>query len=269
VKRVAKANLKAVILAILVSSIVLPTMVRAVNYTIGVKAGDWIKYGQFSVTWNGTGTEPSRITEEKKMDWEKLEVENVTGTTISVNMTSHYENGTETSTTSNIDLNSSTMSGTRFLIAANLKSGDPLATQPNSPTINQTTTEVYAGAYRNINVFDITTVTTSVNGNQTVTGNFYWDQSTGILVELYEKTSDYSNPGAYTEFSFKATETNMWSADFLGTLSNNLIYVIAGIIIIIAVIPVALVLRKEKPSLPPQSAPPQTTETANQDTKQE
>jgi hypothetical protein len=268
VKRVVEAYLRTVTLAILVASIVLPTLVRAVDYNVGVKAGDWIKYGQMSITWSGNGTEPSYITEEKKMDWGKIEVENVTGTTIGLNMTSHYNNGTETSATGSIDLNSSTMSGSRFLIAANLKSGDPLATQPNSPTINQTITRIYAGASRNINVLDITAVSTSVYGNQTVTGKFYWDQNTGVMVEYDVKGPDYSNSGAYTETSMKATETNMWSVDLLGTLSDNLIYVIAGIIIIIAVIAAAIALRRKKPSPPPPPPPVQTTETSTKDTKQ-
>jgi hypothetical protein len=271
VKRVVKAYLKTVTLAILVASMVLPMLVRAVDYVPGVKTGDWIKYGQFSITWSGNGTEPAYITEEKKMDWAKMEVENVAGTTIDLNMTSHYKNGTQTSATGSVDLNSSTgMSGSRFFIAANLRSRDPLgmSSQPNAYTINQTTTGIYAGAYRNIDVLDFTVVSTSVQGNQTVTGKFYWDQSTGVLVEMHVKQPDYVNPGAYTEISVKATETNMWSADFLGTLSNNLIYIIAGIIIIIAVIAAAIALRK-KPSPSPQSPSAQTTETTTQDTKQE
>jgi hypothetical protein len=268
VKRSVKAHLKIVTLAILVASVVLPALVRAVDYNVGVKAGDWIKYGQISIAWNGTGTEPSSIAEEKKMDWVRFEVENVTGATISLNLTSHYNNGTETSVTGSIDLNSGAMSE-HYVIAANLKNGDPLVTQPNSPTINQTITGIYAGASRNVNILDITGVITSVLGNQTVTAKFYWDQSTGIMVEMHTKTPDTSNPGVYTEVSAKATETNMWSADLLGTLSNNLIYIIAGIIIIIAVIAAVITLKRKEPSPPPQSPHTQTTETSPKDTKQE
>jgi hypothetical protein len=264
---VGEAHLRIVTLAILVACIVLPTLVRAVDYVPGVKTGDWIKYGQFSITWSGNGTEPSYITEEKKMDWAKMEVENVTGTTIGLNMTSHYKNGTQTSVTGSVDLNSSTgMSGSRFFIAANLKSGDPLgmSSQPNAPKINQTTTGIYAGAYRNINVLDFTVVSTSVQGNQTVTGKFYWDQSTGVLVEMHVKQPDYVNPGAYTEISVKATETNMWSVDLLGLLSNNLVYIMAGIAVVIVVIAAAIVLRRKKPP-PPQA--PEATQTSTADTK--
>jgi hypothetical protein len=255
------AYLKTIVLAILVASAVLPTLVCAVDYFPGVKAGGWIKYGQISITWSGNGTEPSYITEGKKMDWVKMEVENVTGTTVSRNMTTHYNNGTQApSISSSVDLNSNTgMSGILFIIAANLKSGDPLeANSPsNAPTINRTITGTYAGASRNINVLDVTTVSTSVlYGNQTSTFKFYWDQSTGFLVEMYTKQPDTSNSSTYTETSVKATETNMWSADFPGLLSNNVTYIIAGIIIIIAVIAAAIVLRKKNP---PPSPPPRTS----------
>lgn len=56
----AEVYLKTVALAILVSSVVLSALVRAVDYNVGVKVGDWIKYGQFTVTWSGNGTERAR-----------------------------------------------------------------------------------------------------------------------------------------------------------------------------------------------------------------
>lgn len=39
-----------VTLAILVACIVLPALVQAATYIPGVKAGNWIKYGQFIIT---------------------------------------------------------------------------------------------------------------------------------------------------------------------------------------------------------------------------
>jgi hypothetical protein len=103
-----------------------------------------------------------------------MEVKNVAGTTVNLNMTTHYINGTQAlSTSTSVDLNSNTgMLGVPPLIAGNLKSGDPLepSFQPNAPTINRTVTGIYAGASRNANVLDFTTVINfAVGGNQTVT----------------------------------------------------------------------------------------------------
>jgi len=263
VKRVVEACFVAVSLMILFVFMVLPVLVRAVDYNVGVKVGDWIKYGQFTVTWSGNGTEPSYITDAKKEDWMRLDVENVSGTTVALNETVHYNNGTQTSVSSSVDVK-----GTEalpffsfFLIASNLSKGDPVtnqtglgATRYTVPTINQTTTGIYAGASRNINLLETTSVTIN---NQTVTLKIYWDQSTGVMVELHENVP-------YFEFSFKATETNMWNADFVGTLNGNLIYIITGIVILIIVIAAALVLRRKKTStLPPPPEPAAT------DTKQE
>jgi hypothetical protein len=256
-KSITEASFTIVVLAILVTCVILPGLVCAVDYAVGVKAGDWIKYGQLSVTWTGNGTEPSYVADEKKTDWVKMEVENVTGTIVNLNVTVHYNNGTKTYQISSVDLNGSVYMGSRFLIPANLKSGDLLSTQPNSPRINQTITRTYASASRNVNLLNVT----ASYLNQTATFTVYFDQSTGFMVEMCLKQPDYSNPSAYIETSAKATETNMWSPDLLGTLTNNIIYIIAGTLTIVAVIAAAIALRKRKTSVPPKPPPEQTAQT--------
>lgn len=247
-------HLKNTVLTALIASIILPGLVHAVNYTMGVKTGDWIKYGQISVNWTGNGTTPSYIIEEQKTDWAKLEVQNVIDTTVMFNATTRFNNDTQNSQTVSLDLNSSEM-GSRFLISANLTSGDPISTQPHSPTINQTTTRTYASASRNVNLLNITT--TYQNQNTTLT--IYFDQATGIAVEIYMKGPDFSNPNATVETTIKATETNMWTPDLFGTLTNNIIYIIAGTITIATIIIVAITLRKKKPPTPQQPPPPPPT----------
>ena len=74
------------------------------------------------------------------------------------------------------------------------------------------------------------------------------------MVEIDSKQPDYSNPGAYTQLSVRTTETDMWSRDLLGSLSDNLIYIIAGIVVVIVVVAAILVFRRRKTSVPP-SAP--------------
>ena len=252
-KKTAKARIVTVSSIILFALVVLPPLlVRAENYTVGVKSGDWMKYGQFTVTWNGTGTEPSYVTEEKKLDWVRVDVENVSGTTVTLNFTIHYNNGTQTPQTMNVDVASSSMNG-YFLIASNLKSGDNITSEASSSTINQTTTGTYAGATRNVNLLESTTVFQ----NQTTTSKTYWDQSTGIMVEAYAETPSYGYPGAYISVLIKATETNMWNADLIGTIASNLIYIIAAaIIMIVAVVAVVIFLRRKKLESPPPPPPP-------------
>ena len=250
--------LRVVVLAILVLLGVLPTLVRAVDYNVGVKVGDWIKYGQFTVNWTGNGTEPSYVTEEKKIQWTRIDVENVSGTTITFSLTTQYNNGTRTPQTLTVDVATNSMSGF-FLIASNLKSGDRLTNGTISSIINQTTTGNYAGATRNVN---LVSVNTTGFGNLTLTSRIYWDQTTGVMVEAYSKAPDYGTPtpdetipNAYVELSVKATETNMWSADLVGTLSDNLIYIIAGIVVIMGIVGAIIFLRRRKPPSPQQPPP--------------
>lgn len=263
----------AVSLVVLVAFLAAPMLVRAVEYNVGVKVGDWMKYGRFTVTWSGNGTEPSYVTDAKTVDWEKIEVESISGTTVSLNMTIHFNNGTQVSQSNDVDVKSNPMALSSHLIASNLTTGDPISAQPVYPpgsqsgaaTVNETVTGRYAGASRNVNVYNSTGDYIGYAAEM----RLYWDQSTGVMVEMYLREPDTSSPGAYAEFSLKATETNMWSPDLLGTLSNNLIYIIAGIIIMIAVIAAAIVLRRKKPSPPPPPPPAQTTKTSTKDTKQE
>jgi hypothetical protein len=255
-KGMAEARFITVSLVILVASMVFPFLVQAVGFNVGVKVGDWIKYGQYKVTWNGNGTEPSYVTEEQKADWTRWDVESVSGTTVTLNVTVHYNNGTQISQNMSADVaGTQGMTGLRVLIASNLKAGDLMVNASGSPTINQTTTAIYAGASRDVNLVNVT----SVYDNQTTTVRIYWDQATGAMVEMYTKLPVYGNPGAYIETSVKATETNMWSADLSGTLYDNLIYIIAGIIIIAIVVAAAVVHRRKKSSQLPSE--PATTVT--------
>jgi hypothetical protein len=263
VKKAVKACFVTVILTVLFALIVFhPLLARAVDYTVGVRSGDWIKYGQFIVNWTGNGTEPSYITDEKKIDWARIDVENVSGTTVTFNVTTHYNNGTQTNQSDTEDVANKSMTGF-FLIASNLKSGDRITNGTISSIISQTTTGTYAGATRNVNLVN---TTTTGYGNLTITSRIYWDQSTGIMVEAYTKAPDYEspsadeNPSGYMEMSIKATETNMWSFDIIGTLTSNPIYIIVIVIIVIAVVVAGLIAvrRKQLWSPPPsQPAPPQ------------
>jgi hypothetical protein len=248
-------NLGIGLLVILVVAVFAPTLVHAKDYTVGVKAGDWVKYGQITVTWTGNGTEPSYITDTKKLDWVRIDVLSVAGTTAILNFTYHYNNGTQTFLSLDADVQNSALAG-GYLVASNLKVGDRLSPQTPETTINQTVTGLYAGANRNVNVIDYKLNSTGYPMEE----KFYWDQNTGIMVELYINATDTTNSGLHEEISFKATETNMWSASALDFMQNNLIYIIAGIAIIAVIVTTAIVLRRRKAPPTQQPAPPSTSQ---------
>jgi hypothetical protein len=254
VSNLKKYNLRLALLAILVVAVFAPTLIQAKDYTVGVKAGDWVKYGQITITWTGNETEPSSITEAKKLDWVRIDVLSVAGTTASLNVTAHYNNGTQTSQSFDADVQSGNSGGT-YLVASNLTAGNPITPQTPETTINQTVIRPYAGANRNVNVID------SKSSYQGYPSEYkiYWDQNTGIMVELYTNQTDLTDPSAYEEASLKATETNLWPANAIDLIQNNLIYIIAAIAVIIVIVAATIVLRRRLPSSqqpPPPSAPP-------------
>jgi hypothetical protein len=238
-------------------------LVQPADYKVGVKIGDWTKYSH-KIAWSpiGNGTEPSYITDAKKIDWSRCDVENVSGAVVTFNLTAHYSNGTQTSLT--FDENVTTgfsASGMSFgfilpFIAANLTQGDPLVTRLGATIVNQTTTGIYASANRNVNFLERTW---SID-NLTATNRVYWDRETGVLVEGYEDIPAYSTleatPGdqvvtGYEESSLKVIETNMWSADLIGTILSNFDVIITGVLVAIAIIVTILVLRRKRKTLPP------------------
>jgi hypothetical protein len=253
-------NLRIGLLVILVVAVFAPTLVHAKDYTLGVKAGDWVKYGQFVVNWGGNATEPSDL-QEIKLDWVRMDVLSVTGTAASLNFTIQYSNGTQLSENFEDDVQTSNLVGTSYIIASNLTAGDPLNPQTQD-VIDQTVTGMYAGANRNVNVLDYKGNNTVAQVNYPYEYRTYWDQNTGVMVELYTNQTFVGISGGYEEISFKATETNLWSANPLDFIQNDLIYIIAGIAVIIAIVAATIVLRRRKtptsqqPLPPPPSTPP-------------
>ena len=256
-----RKNLGIGLLVILVVAVFAPTLVHAKDYKLGVKIGDWVKYGQITVAWTGNGTEPPYVTEAKKVDYERIDVQDVAGTTVSLNLTVHYDNGTQTFQRFDTDVKTSSMSWS-YLIATNLTAGDPLIPRnpliPSAPEtiINQTVTGMYAGAYRNVNVIDIKSNWTVEQATWQFEAKRFWDQSSGITVETYSNQTYNASESVQT--SFKATETNLWSASTLDLIQNNLIYIIAGVAVIIVIVATTLVLRRRKPPTSQQPPPPST-----------
>jgi hypothetical protein len=234
-------------LATLFVPVLAPMLVRAANYIVGVKVGDWVEYGQPTVTWSGTGTEPSYVTDQREIDWARVEVISVEETTVSLNVTVHLDNGTEVFTSDEVDVSNNEYSimDNIYVIASNLKSGDSINNETLSitePTINQTLIRQYAGENRTVNFLDYSTLYNS----SLYESEFYFDQKTGILLESHLKSSDPNNSSSYVEYSMKANETNMWSAG--GTTNNNLYFIITGTVLVIVAITAIVLLRRKKPS---------------------
>lgn len=243
-------QIRNIFLTLMITGFVLPQLVQAVTYTVGVKQGDWIKYGQLRFNWTGNGTAPAYILEQQKADWLRIEVEDVFETEVDLKMSIHYVNGTTMNQTMSFDIDTGSMGF--FLVSANLTSGDKVSGQSSAPTINSTATRIYALANRDVNIIDISTKDYL---NRTTTFTMCYDKATGFLLELHSNAPDFMTSGATLDTTIAATETNMWTADVIGTLASYIIYIIIAIIAIVVTIVAAVALRRKKP-LPPPPPPP-------------
>lgn len=221
------------------------TAVSATTYTPGVKAEDWAKYVTTDVSWTSTqpgATKPQYIIDAENTEWERVQVATVSVTTITGSSIAHYKNGTEKTYAYSGDIKTGSGNITYVFVGGGLNSGEKINESPSSPSINDTVTRSYAGASRSVNWVGARYVSSVYNA----TMDFYWDQTTGILCELFVSTSTKS--GAYmTTLSQRVviSETNRWAGSFLG-LEWWMYIVIAVVVIIAIIVLIFFILRRRK-----------------------
>jgi hypothetical protein len=198
-------------LTLLVGTLIVAFSVQGVRAsgTVGVKAGDWIKY-DYTVT--------GALTETPIPTWMKVEILSVEGSTVTVRLTMRMPNGTEGSENLTLDVARTSDYGTggtfdtffgfQFVIPANSTARQGvdfiyviLLSQGLAGTTNVgETTRTYVGASRTV-----VSATFGGQGGLYDTLKCYWDKPTGAMVEA-SATRDGMTAIA------KATETNMWQA---------------------------------------------------------
>jgi hypothetical protein len=182
--------------------------VASADIVVGVKPGDWIEY---NVDFTGD------IIEQHDVTWAKIEVIDVEGKTIDIKVTSIFSDGREETEPLTLNLETGEI-GDAFIIPANLDKGDTfLESYEDNITISGVEERTYLGANRKV-VYATTSQTT-----------FYWDQSTGVLVEA----TSY-----YTDFTMitRMEKTNMWQNQILGldpiVFTGLMVLVIAAVLVL-------------------------------------
>jgi hypothetical protein len=185
--------------------------------SVGVKKGDYIEY---QVAFTGTPSEGHDVT------WARMEIKEVQGESVSVEITSTHANGTQENFVANLNLKTGQL-GDDLIIPANLNIGDMFFDiNVGNITISDVEERTYAVATRTV-VHATTPETT-----------YYWDKATGILVEGKSTFPDYT-------ISTIADKTNMWQPKLFG-LDPTVFYAFVGATVLIVIGLAFLIVRRKK-----------------------
>ena len=211
---------KLLVLVLALSTLILAsTFLVSAETMIGVQKGDWIEY-KVSVTGNPP--------EGHDAKWARMEVSNVQGDSLDLNLTTQFTNGSFLYENITLNLKNGEL-GDDFFIPANLNAGESFFdAHSGNITISKIEQRNYAGASRTV-----------ATGSTTFT-TFYWDKQTGILVEAHSEYKDINF--AMTTI---ADKTNMWQTHALDSSFLIIILTTALIIVILAFVSI-LIWRKKK-----------------------
>jgi hypothetical protein len=212
-------KLGVIMVSLFILIIIAPIAISAEIF-VGVKEGDWIEY---QINFAGTPPESHDVT------WARMEIVSVQGSSINLNVTTEFSNGTLLNEIVALNLETGQL-GDDFIIPANLNSGNTFFDKRmGNITIDGVEEKTSAGATRTV-VYASTPETT-----------FYWDRATGILVAA---NSSFTNEFNYT-MNTKTDKTNMWQAQLFG-LDPTVFYAIVIAAVAILVVIAFFVLRRKK-----------------------
>ena len=156
--------------------------------TVGVLEGDWFKYGDISFDWNSN--DPNATISDpdwNETEWMMILIIDVSGTNITGQKTVHYKNGIEEISGGFVDIDTGDgENATTMIISANLGVNDALYTSGDFSNwkINETVVRAYPGGVRDTNHLNMTFELSYMDFYQYMSMNYYWDKSTGIIVEM-------------------------------------------------------------------------------------
>jgi len=181
----------------------------------GVKAGDSVKYGDFLALWDTeypVAATPQNFLEANRTLWVVDTVLDVSGSNVTFETLTHYRNGTETTRVSQVDVVTGSGSGNLSFVSAGLTVGDRIyaSGELSDSRINATFQAEYAGITRETNLLNVTEII-----YEFVTSfwsEFFWDKTTGLLVEHFWSYAQIDEAGYLTAGSiqYKMIDNSIW-----------------------------------------------------------
>jgi hypothetical protein len=185
--------------------------------SVGVKAGDWVKY---KVTYLGT----SDVWEEDA-SWTEAKVVSTSGSLVGMSETFHYGDGSELTRNWTYNLKDRSHAHAHYIVATNLGPGDKIGEACRMPepnhfvwcdlVINNTESRTYGGVARIVYHMTFSDAYPHPDGNLSITADRYWDAETGVLLE-YSTTGYWLGHEEYYEthlpsiYRVEIVDTNLW-----------------------------------------------------------
>lgn len=201
-------------------TLLMPIVEGSPERTVGVKEGDWVKYGNFLATWASNDPSaqepPADLIEHNNTEWVTNTVTNISETKIRFQTVTHYKNNSETTSSSYVDIKTGGGNGIFMFVSANLGSGESVynSTEYAYTWINETIQLIYMNALRETNHLVTTTsqyVPDEIIQSIVLKVEYCWDKATGVLAQrigtFVKKTGEYSTAAVRSEI---LTATNLW-----------------------------------------------------------
>lgn len=188
-----------------------------VERTVGVKVGDVVKYARFLALWDSnkpTATIPQDLIDFNNTLWAMNTILNVSGTTVTFQRSTRYENGTVKSDVGQVDVETGDGNRTFTFVSAGLTAGDRVYTSEelSSARINSTTPRAYSGLTRETNLLNVTAISPDIETSTALWSEYFWDKATGVLVEQFWSYAEIDEGGYLTLASveYEMVDNNIW-----------------------------------------------------------
>ena len=189
--------------------------------SVGVRVGDWIKYRVRRLGWSAAWTPPPM----EKAEWIKVEVQEISGTALTIHVTIGLIGGRQVNRTYIKDLQKIWFSK-YYIVAADLNAGDKIGVDEtvwiNSTDsirvqelwINSTVSRSYGETIREVNWLRWSYLRPFFGHLHNFTEEYYFDKKTGFLVERTWQMYDprYGNASMST-LQLEIADTNLWKME--------------------------------------------------------
>jgi hypothetical protein len=180
----------------------------------GVSVGDTFTFDVTSF-WNSSDPNavvPQEFLETNQTESFRVTIIDINGSMVTTLDTWVFKNGTEGNSTSLVSVETGISSGGFWaVVAANLGKGDLLhPAGQNGITVNETIIRDYPSGARETNHFTINYQDNDETyGYYSAEADYYFDKATGMLVELYDRSTFFS-ANMQSAILWKIKASNVW-----------------------------------------------------------